>query len=67
MDEIVNGVLKTGRLTKKGHMRKNWKNRWFVLQRTVLRYYTSRDTMALKVSSNVQGEYSIIIAMGWNV
>ncbi|XP_064394546.1 uncharacterized protein LOC135341815 [Halichondria panicea] len=48
VDEIVNGVLKTGRLTKKGHMRKNWKNRWFVLQRTVLRYYMSRDNMTLK-------------------
>ena len=50
VDEIVHGVLKTGKLTKKGHKRKNWKTRWFVLQRTVLRYYQSRDNMVLKVS-----------------
>ena len=49
-DEIVDGVLKKGYLTKKGHKRRNWKRRWFVLQRTVMRYYESRESHELKVS-----------------
>ena len=49
VDEIVDGVLKKGYLTKKGHKVKNYKRRWFVLQRTILRYYTSREKLTLKV------------------
>jgi hypothetical protein len=36
MDESV----KVGWLSKQGHVVKNWKKRWFVLQEGVLRYYT---------------------------
>lgn len=32
-------ILKQGWLTKKGHVRRNWKERWFVLQGTKLKYY----------------------------
>lgn len=49
VDEIVHDVLRKGYLTKKGHVRKNYKRRWFVLQRTTLRYYHSREKMRLKV------------------
>ena len=50
MDEVVHDVLRKGYLTKKGHVRKNYKRRWFVLQRTTLRYYHSREKMQLKVA-----------------
>ena len=46
----MNGVLKKGYLTKKGHKRRNWKKRWFVLQRTIMRYFESREKDVLKVS-----------------
>lgn len=49
VDEIVHGVLRKGYLTKKGHKRKNWRRRWFILQRTVLRYFESREKLTLKV------------------
>ena len=48
-DEIVDGVIKKGYLTKKGHKRRNWKRRWFVLQRTIMRYFESREKLELKV------------------
>ena len=38
----VHSVLK-GYMTKKGHKRKNWTERWFVLQPTSLSYYISED------------------------
>ncbi|CAI8014338.1 Switch-associated protein 70 [Geodia barretti] len=40
-DEIVNGVLKKGYLEKKGHVRRNWRRRWFILKRTILSYYST--------------------------
>ena len=49
VDEIVHGVLKKGYLTKKGHKRRNWNKRWFVLQRTIMKYFVSRENMELKV------------------
>ena len=48
-DEIVDGVIKKGYLTKKGHKRRNWKKRWFILQRTIMRYFESREKLILKV------------------
>ena len=51
VDEVVNGVIKKGHLKKKGHKRiqRNWLKRWFVLQRTILFYYETRDAVKLKV------------------
>lgn len=49
VDEIVHGVLKKGYLTKKGHKRRNWKRRWFILQRTTMTYYESRENLTMKV------------------
>jgi hypothetical protein len=48
-DEIVDGVIKKGYLTKKGHKRRNWRRRWFILQRTIMRYFESREKLILKV------------------
>lgn len=50
-DEVVNGVLRKGYLFKKGHQVKNWKRRFFVLTRSSLTYFESREKMALKVSN----------------
>lgn len=47
-DEYVCGVQKKGYLVKKGHVRKNYKKRWFVLQRTNMSYYESRKNMDKK-------------------
>ena len=50
VDEIVHGVLRKGYLTKKGHKVKSWKRRWFVLRKTILQYFKSREKLQLKVS-----------------
>ena len=47
-DEVVHGVMKQGILVKKGHVRHNWKERWFVLTPGILKYYTSKDKKCLK-------------------
>lgn len=49
MDLLVNGVLKKGYLTKKGHLRKNWKRRFFVLKTDSLHYYRDREQTDKKV------------------
>ncbi len=54
-DEIVSGVLKKGYLVKQGHRVKNYKRRWFVLQRTTLRYYQTRENLVLKVRGKEEG------------
>uniref|UniRef100_A0A1A8KP97 Switch-associated protein 70 n=1 Tax=Nothobranchius kuhntae TaxID=321403 RepID=A0A1A8KP97_NOTKU len=41
--ELILDVLKQGYMMKKGHKRKNWTERWFVLQPTLLSYYTCED------------------------
>nr|DBA17646.1 TPA: hypothetical protein GDO54_003063 [Pyxicephalus adspersus] len=42
-NELVLDVLKQGYLWKKGHKRKNWTERWFVLKPNVMTYYVSED------------------------
>ncbi|XP_041944804.1 differentially expressed in FDCP 6 homolog isoform X1 [Alosa sapidissima] len=41
--EIVGNTLKEGYLWKKGHLRRNWTERWFSLKVSSLAYYTSED------------------------
>ncbi|XP_077408990.1 differentially expressed in FDCP 6 homolog [Vanacampus margaritifer] len=41
--EIVGDVLKEGYLWKRGHLRRNWKERWFTLRPSNLFYYTGED------------------------
>ncbi|GMF26620.1 unnamed protein product [Phytophthora lilii] len=38
----------SGWLRKRGHVRKNWKARYFVLEKSVLRYYTDSSCLKLK-------------------
>lgn len=42
-NELVLDVLKQGYLWKKGHKRKNWTERWFVLKPNVMSYYIGED------------------------
>ncbi|XP_067444712.1 switch-associated protein 70 isoform X1 [Thunnus thynnus] len=46
--ELILDVLKQGYVMKKGHMRKNWTERWFVLQPTSLSYYVCEDLVEKK-------------------
>ena len=48
-DEIVDAVLKKSYITKKGHKLRTWKRRWFVLKKTIMRYYESKEKLVLKV------------------
>ncbi|XDV23090.1 hypothetical protein PO909_027802 [Leuciscus waleckii] len=41
--EMVGNVLKEGYLWKKGHLRRNWTERWFCLKPGSLSYYASED------------------------
>ncbi|XP_074522660.1 switch-associated protein 70-like [Halichoeres trimaculatus] len=46
--ELILDVLKQGYMMKKGHKRKNWTERWFVLRPTSLSYYICEDLMEQK-------------------
>ena len=48
-DEIVDAVLKKSYITKRGHKLRTWKRRWFVLKKTIMRYYESKEKTVLKV------------------
>ncbi|XP_051778010.1 LOW QUALITY PROTEIN: switch-associated protein 70b [Erpetoichthys calabaricus] len=41
--ELILDVLKKGYIFKKGHKRKNWTERWFVLKPSHISYYVSED------------------------
>ncbi|OXB80531.1 UNVERIFIED_CONTAM: hypothetical protein H355_016321 [Colinus virginianus] len=42
-NELILDVLKQGYMLKKGHKRKNWTERWFVLKPNIISYYVSED------------------------
>uniref|UniRef100_A0A8C2RG19 Switch-associated protein 70 n=1 Tax=Capra hircus TaxID=9925 RepID=A0A8C2RG19_CAPHI len=42
-NELILDVLKQGYMIKKGHRRKNWTERWFVLKPNIISYYVSED------------------------
>ncbi|XP_060893757.1 switch-associated protein 70 [Labrus mixtus] len=46
--ELILDVLKQGYVMKKGHKRKNWTDRWFVLRPNSLSYYVCEDLMEQK-------------------
>uniref|UniRef100_A0A8C7Z1P2 Switch-associated protein 70 n=1 Tax=Oryzias sinensis TaxID=183150 RepID=A0A8C7Z1P2_9TELE len=41
--ELILDVLKQGYMMKKGHKRKNWTERWFVLRPSSISYYVGED------------------------
>ncbi|XP_078276761.1 differentially expressed in FDCP 6 homolog isoform X2 [Rhinoraja longicauda] len=48
--EIIEDVLKQGYLWKKGQLRRNWTERWFILKPSILSYYVSEDRKERKGS-----------------
>ncbi|XP_070759833.1 switch-associated protein 70-like isoform X1 [Enoplosus armatus] len=46
--ELILDVLKQGYMMKKGHKRKNWTERWFVLRPNSLSYYICEDLVEKK-------------------
>ncbi|XP_059361291.1 differentially expressed in FDCP 6 homolog isoform X3 [Carassius carassius] len=41
--EMYHSIIKKGYLLKKGHVRRNWQERWFVLKPSSLMYYVNED------------------------
>ncbi|XP_051976759.1 differentially expressed in FDCP 6 homolog [Xyrauchen texanus] len=41
--EMYHNIIKKGYLLKKGHVRRNWQERWFVLKHSSLTYYVGED------------------------
>ncbi|XP_073417734.1 switch-associated protein 70 [Dendrobates tinctorius] len=54
-NELVLDILKQGYLWKKGHKRKNWTERWFVLKPNVMFYYVSEDLKDKKGDISLDG------------
>lgn len=46
--EIVGNIIKEGYVWKKGHLRRNWNERWFSLRPSSLVYYVSEDRRECK-------------------
>ncbi|XP_023266634.1 switch-associated protein 70 [Seriola lalandi dorsalis] len=46
--ELILDVLKQGYMMKKGHKRKNWTERWFILRPNSLSYYVCEDLVEQK-------------------
>ena len=58
-DEIVRCYMKQGMLLKKGHVRHNWKERWFVLTPGMLKYYSNESKTCLKGVIYVRGNCQV--------
>lgn len=52
-------VVHSGFLIKRGHVRRNWKRRWFTLDKDNLKYYTSRRHGRLKGTIEVRNIVSV--------
>uniref|UniRef100_A0A8C5FKD0 Switching B cell complex subunit SWAP70b n=1 Tax=Gadus morhua TaxID=8049 RepID=A0A8C5FKD0_GADMO len=53
--ELILDVLKQGYIMKKGHKRKNWTERWFVLKPTSISYYMGEDMAEKKGDIQLDG------------
>ncbi|XP_029010797.1 switch-associated protein 70b isoform X1 [Betta splendens] len=57
--ELILDVLKQGYLMKKGHKRKNWTERWFVLMPNSISYYVAEDRAEKKGDIVLDGNCSV--------
>lgn len=57
--ELILDVLKQGYMMKKGHKRKNWTERWFVLKPNTISYYVGEDLAEKKGDVLLDGNYSV--------
>ncbi|XP_062917922.1 switch-associated protein 70-like isoform X1 [Mobula hypostoma] len=46
--ELILDVIKQGFMWKKGHKRKNWNERWFILKPNLISYYVGEDLVEKK-------------------
>ncbi|KAL6460025.1 hypothetical protein MHYP_G00317840 [Metynnis hypsauchen] len=53
--EMYHNVLKKGYMQKKGHVRRNWQERWFVLKPGIVVYYVSEDQKEKKGEVQLDG------------
>uniref|UniRef100_A0A3B3VY21 Switch-associated protein 70 n=1 Tax=Poecilia latipinna TaxID=48699 RepID=A0A3B3VY21_9TELE len=57
--ELILDVLKQGYMMKKGHKRKNWTERWFVLKPGFISYYVGEDLAEKKGDIPLDGSCSV--------
>uniref|UniRef100_A0A3Q3NDU0 Switch-associated protein 70 n=1 Tax=Mastacembelus armatus TaxID=205130 RepID=A0A3Q3NDU0_9TELE len=57
--ELILDVLKQGYMMKKGHKRKNWTERWFVLKPNSISYYVGEDQAEKKGDILLDGNCSV--------
>ncbi|XP_037538503.1 switch-associated protein 70b [Nematolebias whitei] len=57
--ELILDVLKQGYMMKKGHKRKNWTERWFVLKPSCISYYVGEDLAEKKGDIMLDGSCTV--------
>ncbi|XP_022073108.1 switch-associated protein 70b [Acanthochromis polyacanthus] len=57
--ELILDVLKQGYMMKKGHKRKNWTERWFMLKPSCISYYVGEDLTEKKGDILLDGNCSV--------
>ncbi|XP_049430644.1 switch-associated protein 70b [Epinephelus fuscoguttatus] len=57
--ELIMDVLKQGYMMKKGHKRKNWTERWFLLKPNSISYYVGEDLAEKKGDILLDGNCSV--------
>ncbi|XP_044048337.1 switch-associated protein 70b isoform X2 [Siniperca chuatsi] len=57
--ELILDVLKQGYMMKKGHKRKNWTERWFMLKPNAILYYVGEDLAEQKGEILLDGNCSV--------
>ncbi|XP_018549081.1 LOW QUALITY PROTEIN: switch-associated protein 70-like [Lates calcarifer] len=57
--ELILDVLKQGYMMKKGHKRKNWTERWFMLKPNSIAYYVGEDLAENKGNILLDGNCSV--------
>ncbi|XP_008292682.1 switch-associated protein 70b [Stegastes partitus] len=57
--ELILDVLKQGYMMKKGHKRKNWTERWFMLKPSFISYYVGEDLAEKKGDIMLDGNCSV--------
>ncbi|XP_066525369.1 differentially expressed in FDCP 6 homolog [Hoplias malabaricus] len=59
--EMYQNVLKKGYMQKKGHVRRNWQERWFMLKPGIMVYYVNEDQKEKKGELQLDGSCTVEI------
>lgn len=57
-------IFEQGMLCKRGYQVKHWKDRWFVLRKNCLKYYTNMQEKELKGCINIVKDCRIEVRLG---